>query len=65
VQSGCATLINQECHQAASGHRCLLPVDGEQLQPRAAPPVVAVRDGAARVLLRRETIDDLLGLDAG
>jgi diaminopimelate decarboxylase len=29
------------------------------------PPVVAVRDGAARVLLRRETIDDLLGLDAG
>ena len=27
------------------------------------PPVVAVRDGAARVIVRRETIDDLLGLD--
>ncbi|HEX4190043.1 MAG TPA: diaminopimelate decarboxylase [Marmoricola sp.] len=29
------------------------------------PPVVAVRDGAISVVLRRETIDDLLRLDAG
>jgi len=29
------------------------------------PPVVAVRDGSARVLVRRETIDDLLSLDQG
>jgi len=29
------------------------------------PAVVAVRDGAARLLLRRETMDDLLRLDAG
>ena len=29
------------------------------------PPVVAVRDGASRVLVRRETDDDLLALDAG
>lgn len=29
------------------------------------PPVVAVRDGRARVLVRRETEDDLLGLDVG
>jgi diaminopimelate decarboxylase len=29
------------------------------------PPVVSVRDGQARVLLRRETIDDLLALDVG
>jgi len=29
------------------------------------PPVIAVRDGAARVLVRRETIEDLLALDAG
>jgi diaminopimelate decarboxylase len=29
------------------------------------PPVVAVKDGAARVLLRRETIDDLLACDLG
>jgi diaminopimelate decarboxylase len=29
------------------------------------PGVVAVRDGAARVLLRRETAEDLLRLDAG
>ena len=29
------------------------------------PPVVAVRDGEARVLVRRETEDDLLALDLG
>jgi diaminopimelate decarboxylase len=29
------------------------------------PPVVAVRDGEVRVLVRRETEDDLLALDAG
>ena len=29
------------------------------------PPVVAVRDGAARVLVRRETEDDLLRTDVG
>jgi diaminopimelate decarboxylase len=29
------------------------------------PPVLAVRDGTARVLLRRETEDDLLALDVG
>ena len=27
------------------------------------PPVVAVRDGQARVIIRRETVDDLLALD--
>ncbi|GAA2067088.1 diaminopimelate decarboxylase [Catenulispora yoronensis] len=29
------------------------------------PPVIAVRAGAARVIVRRETEDDLLGLDLG
>jgi diaminopimelate decarboxylase len=29
------------------------------------PPVVALLDGAARVIVRRETIDDLLALDQG
>jgi diaminopimelate decarboxylase len=29
------------------------------------PPVVAVRDGEARVLVRRETVDDILALDEG
>lgn len=29
------------------------------------PPVVAVRDGRARVLVRRETVEDLLALDLG
>ncbi|HEX2706239.1 MAG TPA: diaminopimelate decarboxylase, partial [Candidatus Lustribacter sp.] len=29
------------------------------------PPVVAVRDGEARLIVRRETIEDLLGLDVG
>ena len=32
---------------------------------RPRPPVVAVRDGAAHTLLRRETIDDLLSLEVG
>lgn len=31
----------------------------------ARPPVVAVADGASRVLVRRETLEDLLGLDLG
>jgi diaminopimelate decarboxylase len=29
------------------------------------PPVIAVKDGAARVILRRETEDDLLATDLG
>ena len=29
------------------------------------PPVVAVRVGASRVIVRRETEDDLLALDVG
>ena len=29
------------------------------------PPVLAARDGAVRVLVRRETEDDLLRLDLG
>jgi diaminopimelate decarboxylase len=29
------------------------------------PPVVAVRDGESRVIVRRETEDDLLNLDVG
>jgi diaminopimelate decarboxylase len=29
------------------------------------PPVVAVADGEARLMMRRETIEDLLSLDAG
>ncbi|GAB3786515.1 diaminopimelate decarboxylase [Nocardioides ungokensis] len=29
------------------------------------PPVIAVRDGATRVVLRRETVDDLLATDVG
>jgi diaminopimelate decarboxylase len=29
------------------------------------PPVLAVRGGLVRVLVRRETVDDLLALDVG
>ena len=29
------------------------------------PPVIAVRGGTSRVLIRRESIDDLLALDVG
>jgi diaminopimelate decarboxylase len=31
----------------------------------ARPPVVSVRSGKAQIIVRRETIDDLLGLDLG
>ena len=48
---------------AATGAYCRSMASNYNHVPR--PPVVAVRDGAARILLRRETIDDLLGLDAG
>ncbi|SDS43119.1 diaminopimelate decarboxylase [Agrococcus carbonis] len=42
------------CHSLASNYNAA---------PR--PPVLAVRDGAVRTLVRRETIDDLLARDAG
>jgi diaminopimelate decarboxylase len=42
------------CHSMASNYNHV---------PR--PPVVAVRDGAARVIVRRETEEDLLALDVG
>jgi diaminopimelate decarboxylase len=29
------------------------------------PPVISVKDGATRVLLRRESLDDLLATDLG
>jgi len=34
-----------------------------QLQPRATTPLVAVHDGRPRLLVRRETIDDILTRD--
>jgi diaminopimelate decarboxylase len=48
---------------AATGAYCRSMASNYNYVPR--PPVVAVRDGAARVLLRRETAEDLLGLDEG
>ena len=56
----------------AAGDLLAVPVTGAygrsmasnyNLVPR--PPVVAVADGRSRVLVRRETVDDLLGLDVG
>ena len=47
-------------------HRRLLPVDGVQLQlPAPAGGGRLRRDGATTVVLRRETLDDLLRLDPG
>ncbi len=45
----------------ASGayHRSM--ANNDNAQPR--PPVVAVRDGAARLVVRGETLDDVLRLD--
>jgi diaminopimelate decarboxylase len=48
---------------AATGAYCRSMASNYNLVPR--PGVVAVRDGEARVLLRRETTDDLLRLDVG
>jgi diaminopimelate decarboxylase len=48
---------------AATGAYCRSMASNYNHVPR--PAVVAVRDGDARVLLRRETMDDLLRLDAG
>jgi diaminopimelate decarboxylase len=48
---------------AATGAYCRSMASNYNLVPR--PPVVAVRDGAATVIVRRETEDDLLALDVG
>ena len=48
---------------AATGAYCRSMASNYNHVPR--PGVVAVRDGEARILLRRETTDDLLRLDAG
>lgn len=46
---------------AATGAYCYAMASSYNRLPR--PAVVAVRDGAARLLLRRETVDDLLRLE--
>jgi len=48
---------------AATGAYCYSMASNYNHVPR--PGVVAVRDAAAKVLLRRETTDDLLRLDVG
>ncbi|WP_375492369.1 diaminopimelate decarboxylase [uncultured Jatrophihabitans sp.] len=48
---------------AATGAYCRSMASNYNHVPR--PPVVAVRDGISRVLVRRETEDDLLALDMG
>jgi diaminopimelate decarboxylase len=47
----------------ATGAYCRSMASNYNHVPR--PPVVAVRDGQARVIVRRETEDDLLALDVG
>ena len=47
----------------ATGAYCASLASNYNHVPR--PPVIAVRDGASRVLVRGETIDDLLARDAG
>jgi diaminopimelate decarboxylase len=48
---------------AATGAYCYSMASSYNYVPR--PPVVAVSDGSARVLLRRETLADLMVLDQG
>ncbi|KQT74367.1 diaminopimelate decarboxylase [Microbacterium sp. Leaf436] len=47
----------------ATGAYCFSLASNYNYTPR--PPVVAVRDGAARVIVRGESIDDLLSRDVG
>src|SRR6478735_4761092 len=47
----------------ATGAYCRSMASNYNHVPR--PPVVAVHDGAARVIVRRETEEDLLRLDVG
>ena len=47
----------------ATGAYCFSLASNYNYTPR--PPVVAVRDGRARVIVRGETIDDLLARDVG
>jgi diaminopimelate decarboxylase len=47
---------------AATGAYCMSMASNYNHLPR--PPVIAVRDGAGSVLVRREQLDDLLRLDA-
>ena len=56
----------------AAGDLLVVPATGAYCHSMASqynhvprPPVVAVRDGESRVLVRRETEDDLLALDVG
>ena len=48
---------------AATGAYCHSLASNYNAAPR--PPVLAVRDGAVRALVRRETIDDVLARDTG
>jgi len=48
---------------AATSAYCFSLASNYNYTPR--PPVVAVRDGAARVIVRGESIDDLLSRDVG
>ena len=48
---------------AATGAYCRSMASNYNHVPR--PPVVAVGEGGTRVLLRRETVDDLFALDVG
>ena len=51
---------------AVPGHRRLLPLDGQQLQPRACGRRWSrSATGRATVVVRRETEDDLLRTDVG
>jgi diaminopimelate decarboxylase len=48
---------------AATGAYCRAMASNYNYLPK--PAVISTKDGKSQVLLRRETIDDLLALDAG
>ena len=59
----CVTTATSIRCAPATGAYCFSLASNYNYTPR--PPVVAVRDGRARVIVRGETIDDLLARDVG
>ena len=58
-----ADIGREICRRAGDGAYARSMASNYNHVPR--PPVIAVRDGRARVIVRRETEDDLLALDVG
>jgi diaminopimelate decarboxylase len=71
-ESGDILVTDANVPRLAPGELVALPASGaynlamsSNYNMAQRPPVVAVRDGQARLLLRRESVEDLLARDVG